>query len=87
MGRNIGKLTLLPFSATDITKCIQFRLLAQQGACSSWHIDQNGVYTFVTLEGNIDDCEPTEDVVKYWPVFPMYHYGDEEKDAFREELL
>ena len=31
------------FPARDIRNCIQFRILAQQGAASSWHMDNAGV--------------------------------------------
>ncbi|OBT85490.1 hypothetical protein VE02_07341 [Pseudogymnoascus sp. 03VT05] len=82
--RGIGKTTLMLFSHSDIQKCTQFRILAHRGACSSWHIDNAGVYTFIVLEGNIDspDEEP-EDVVKYWPVYPTHHMNPQDEDAAR----
>ncbi|KFY77674.1 hypothetical protein V499_03021 [Pseudogymnoascus sp. VKM F-103] len=82
--RGIGKTTLMLFSHSDIQKCTQFRILAHRGACSSWHIDNAGVYTFIVLEGNIDspDEEP-EDVVKYWPVYPTHHMNAQDEDAAR----
>lgn len=79
--RGIGKSTLLVFSHSDIQKCTQFRILAQRGACSSWHMDNVGVYTFTVLEGNLNDpAEKDEDVVKYWPVFPMHHLSSQKQD-------
>ncbi len=76
----IGKPGTLAYSHCDIQKCAQFRILAQRGAMSSWHIDNLGVYTFVHLEGNTgDDDEQDEDVVKYWPIFPLHHLTEEAK--------
>jgi hypothetical protein len=71
--QGVGKPTLMAFSPTDIQKCAQFRILAQRGAVSGWHMDNCGVYTFIVLEGNSNNPdEKDEDVVKYWPVYPMY---------------
>lgn len=82
--RGIGKTTLMLFSHSDIQKCTQFRILAHRGACSSWHIDNAGVYTFIVLEGNIDSPdEEAEDVVKYWPVYPTHHMGAEDEHTAR----
>ncbi|KFY65711.1 hypothetical protein V496_02372 [Pseudogymnoascus sp. VKM F-4515 (FW-2607)] len=82
--RGIGKTTLMLFSHSDIQKCTQFRILAHRGACSSWHIDNAGVYTFIILEGNIDDpAEAAEDVVKYWPVYPTHHMSAEDENNAR----
>ncbi|ELR08621.1 hypothetical protein VC83_02250 [Pseudogymnoascus destructans] len=82
--RGIGKTTLMLFSHSDIQKCTQFRILAHRGACSSWHIDNAGVYTFIVLEGNIDSPdEKAEDVVKYWPVYPTHHMNAQDEDAAR----
>ncbi|KFY22619.1 hypothetical protein V493_06467 [Pseudogymnoascus sp. VKM F-4281 (FW-2241)] len=82
--RGIGKTTLMLFSHSDIQKCTQFRILAHRGACSSWHIDNAGVYTFIILEGNIDSLdEEAEDVVKYWPVYPTHHMSAEDEHAAR----
>ncbi|OBT66152.1 hypothetical protein VE03_05078 [Pseudogymnoascus sp. 23342-1-I1] len=82
--RGIGKTTLMLFSHSDIQKCTQFRILAHRGACSSWHIDNAGVYTFIILEGNIDDPrEEAEDVVKYWPVYPTHHMSAEDEKTAR----
>jgi hypothetical protein len=82
--RGIGKTTLMLFSHSDIQKCTQFRILAHRGVCSSWHIDNAGVYTFIVLESNIDSPdEQDEDVVKYWPVFPTHHMSAEDEDAAR----
>ncbi|KFY03053.1 hypothetical protein O988_01724 [Pseudogymnoascus sp. VKM F-3808] len=82
--RGIGKTTLMLFSHSDIQKCTQFRILAHRGACSSWHIDNAGVYTFIVLEGNSDDPgEEAEDVVKYWPVYPTHHMSAEDERVAR----
>ncbi|KFX89288.1 hypothetical protein V490_07111 [Pseudogymnoascus sp. VKM F-3557] len=82
--RGIGKTTLMLFSHSDIQKCTQFRILAHRGACSSWHIDNAGVYTFIVLEGNSDDPgEEAEDVVKYWPVYPTHHMSAEDEQLAR----
>ncbi|KFZ18918.1 hypothetical protein V501_00921 [Pseudogymnoascus sp. VKM F-4519 (FW-2642)] len=82
--RGIGKTTLMLFSHSDIQKCTQFRILAHRGACSSWHIDNAGVYTFIVLESNIDSPdEQDEDVVKYWPVYPTHHMNAQDEDAAR----
>ena len=82
--RGIGKTTLMLFSHSDIQKCTQFRILAHRGACSSWHIDNAGVYTFIVLEGNIDSPdEEAEDVVKYWPVYPTHHMSAEDEHTAR----
>ncbi|KFZ22902.1 hypothetical protein V502_02615 [Pseudogymnoascus sp. VKM F-4520 (FW-2644)] len=82
--RGIGKTTLMLFSHSDIQKCTQFRILAHRGACSSWHIDNAGVYTFIILEGNIDSPdEEAEDVVKYWPVYPTHHMSAEDEHTAR----
>ncbi|KFY13936.1 hypothetical protein V492_02949 [Pseudogymnoascus sp. VKM F-4246] len=82
--RGIGKTTLMLFSHSDIQKCTQFRILAHRGACSSWHIDNAGVYTFIVLEGNIDSPdEKDEDVVKYWPVYPTHHLNAQDEAAAR----
>jgi hypothetical protein len=61
---------------------MQFRILTQRGAASSWHIDNAGVWTFVTQEGNKNkvEQEADKDVVKYWPIFPLNQLGLEEKD-------
>lgn len=83
----IGKTTLMLFSHSDIQKCTQFRILAHRGACSSWHIDNAGVYTFIILEGNIDSPdEQAEDVVKYWPVYPTHHMSAEDEHRARVEF-
>jgi hypothetical protein len=80
---DIGKQAGQIFSATDVRNCIQFRILAQRGAASSWHMDNAGVWTFVTLEGNKGEGEvgqeEDEDVVKYWPIFPLDHLGPDER--------
>jgi hypothetical protein len=77
---DIGKQAGQVFCATDIRNCIQFRILAQRGAASSWHMDNAGVWTFVTLEGNKGEGEEEdEDVVKYWPIFPMDQLGLDER--------
>ncbi|KFY22112.1 hypothetical protein V491_02885 [Pseudogymnoascus sp. VKM F-3775] len=82
--RGIGKTTLMLFSHSDIQKCTQFRILAHRGACSSWHIDNAGVYTFIVLESNIDSPdEKDEDVVKYWPVYPTHHMNSQNEGKAR----
>ncbi|KFY43964.1 hypothetical protein V494_01727 [Pseudogymnoascus sp. VKM F-4513 (FW-928)] len=82
--RGVGKTTLMLFSHSDIQKCTQFRILAHRGACSSWHIDNAGVYTFIVLEGNIDSPdEKDEDVVKYWPVYPTHHMNAQDEAVAR----
>jgi hypothetical protein len=83
----IGKPTVLAYHHSDIQKCTQFRILAQRGACSSWHMDNIGVYTFTVLEGNSNDAsEKDEDVVKYWPVFPMEHLNPQQQKEARKEF-
>jgi len=83
----IGKPTVLAYHHSDIQKCTQFRILAQRGACSSWHMDNIGVYTFTVLEGNSNDAsEKDEDVVKYWPVFLMDHLNHEQQKEARSEF-
>ncbi|KFY68562.1 hypothetical protein V496_00977 [Pseudogymnoascus sp. VKM F-4515 (FW-2607)] len=82
---NVGKPTSLQLSPVDIQKCMGFSIVAQRGAASGWHEDQNGVTTVLTLEGN-DDNSKAEDVVKYWPVFPINRFRPEEQDAFREDF-
>ncbi|KFY31683.1 hypothetical protein V493_00893 [Pseudogymnoascus sp. VKM F-4281 (FW-2241)] len=82
---NIGKPTSLPYSPVDIQKCAEFSIAAQRGAVSGWHMDQNGVTTFLTLESNKPKSKPGDEV-KYWPFFPMDHYGVEEQGIFRDEF-
>jgi hypothetical protein len=45
-------------------------------------MDNVGVWTFLTLEGNKGEGEVgqegDEDVVKYWPIFPMDQLGPDE---------
>ena len=46
-------------------------------------MDNAGVWTFVTLEGNKGEGEvgqeEDEDVVEYWPIFPMDQLGLDER--------
>jgi len=50
----IGKKTTetIHTHAVDIQSCIKFQINGQAGAFSSWHMDNMGVYTWVTLEPN-----------------------------------
>jgi hypothetical protein len=82
---NIGKPTSLPFSPVDIQKCLEFSIAAQRGAVSGWHMDQNGVTTFLILERNKPNSK-LGDEVKYWPFIPMDQYGVEEQDTIRGEF-
>ncbi|KFZ07591.1 hypothetical protein V501_06306 [Pseudogymnoascus sp. VKM F-4519 (FW-2642)] len=82
---NIGKPTSLPFSHVDIQKCLEFSIAAQRGAVSGWHMDQNGVTTFLILERNKSNGK-LGDEVKYWPFIPMDQYGVEEQDTIRGEF-
>ncbi|ELR08316.1 hypothetical protein VC83_04675 [Pseudogymnoascus destructans] len=83
---NVGKPTFLPVCPVDIQQCMGFSIVAQRGAASGWHKDQNGVSTMLTLEGHNDNSKP-EDVVKYWPVFPINRFGPEEQEAFRNGFM
>lgn len=72
---------------SDVRKSQQFRIFGRRGAASDWHMDQNGVYTFVHLEANSDeDTESADDVVKYWPSYPLDHLSGEEQRAAREQF-
>ncbi|KAL2071265.1 hypothetical protein VTL71DRAFT_12500 [Oculimacula yallundae] len=48
----IGKKTTetIHTHAVDIQSCIKFQINGQAGAFSSWHMDNMGVYTWITLE-------------------------------------
>lgn len=84
---NVGKPPVYERSPCDIRKCQQFMILGQRGAASPWHMDQNGVYTFVHLEANSDTgTEHADEVVKFWPSFPMEHLSEEDKKTAREEF-
>ncbi|KFX86361.1 hypothetical protein V490_09107, partial [Pseudogymnoascus sp. VKM F-3557] len=82
---NIGKPTSLPFSPVDIQKCLEFSIAAQRGAVSGWHMDQNGVTTFLTLERNTCNSEPGDEV-KYWPVIATDHYRVDEQGILLDEF-
>jgi hypothetical protein len=83
---HIGKEPVAIVISTDMKNCMQFRIMAQRGAVSAWHMDNAGVWTWITLEGNTsDDSESDEDVVKYWPFFPMQSLSVEDREeAFKE---
>ena len=84
---NVGKPPVVKKFASDIRKCQQFQILAQRGAASSWHMDQNGVYTFVHLEANSESGnEDAKDVVKFWPCYPMEHLSEEEQIKSKREF-
>jgi hypothetical protein len=38
--------------ATDIRNCEQFKVMAQSGSISGWHVDHVGVTTHVTVAPN-----------------------------------
>ena len=83
----LGKPGTVVRTMCDIRKSQQFRILAQRGAASDWHMDQLGVYTFVHLEGNLEDAnEPVDDVVKYWPSYPLDQLSKTEEKAIRVEF-
>ncbi|CZT41614.1 uncharacterized protein RSE6_01373 [Rhynchosporium secalis] len=52
----IGKKTTetIHTHAVDIQSCIKFQINGQAGAFSSWHMDNMGVYTWVTLEPTVE---------------------------------
>jgi hypothetical protein len=84
---NVGKATTgAVYELHDLQNCLQFRIAAQRGAASSWHIDNCGVNTWTYLEGNTGDADEKDtDVVKYWPIFPMDHLSpDDQKIAWDE---
>lgn len=47
--------------AIDIDQCLKFQINGQAGAFSSWHMDNMGVCTFVTLEPNDETTHPRLD--------------------------
>jgi len=69
---------------TDVRSCVQFKILAQRGAVSGWHMDNMGVITWVSLYNNTPDpATPTHGVVKYWVYIPMHVHSKE----MQQEIL
>lgn len=84
---NVGKEAVEFWGAADIKNCKQFMILAQRGAVSSYHMDNAGVWTWVTLEGNSDDPqECDEDVLKFWPIFPLDKLPKEDQTRYLGEF-
>jgi hypothetical protein len=67
-------------TAADFSDCIQFRIIAQRGAVSGFHIDNCGVVTWVTLEPLSDNAGSDKDCIKYWFIIPLHLLSQEEKD-------
>jgi hypothetical protein len=65
--------------------CLQFQLCGQAGFITGWHMDHNGVTTWVTVEGNRLD-EPDESVLKYWAVIDLHQLTPTEKQAALDDF-
>ncbi|KAI9054388.1 hypothetical protein LZ554_001550 [Drepanopeziza brunnea f. sp. 'monogermtubi'] len=50
--------------AVDIQSCIKFQINGQAGAISSWHMDNMGVSTWVTLEPNAEPMYDPEESLR-----------------------
>ncbi|KAL5330839.1 hypothetical protein ACEPPN_000364 [Leptodophora sp. 'Broadleaf-Isolate-01'] len=72
-------------SPADIQSCQRFRICAQAGAISSWHMDNLAPYTWVTLEGNTQN-EDDESVLKYWAVIDFQSLTSQDERAARQEF-
>lgn len=70
-------------SPADIQSCQRFRICAQAGAVSSWHMDNLAPYTWITLEGNSESGND-ESVLKYWAVIDFQSVSAEDEAAARE---
>jgi hypothetical protein len=85
-GNHIGKQPL-ESTAADFSNCIQFRIMAQRGAVSGFHMDNCGVITWVTMEAlSDDDDEAGRDTVKYWFIIPMHLLSSQEKDQVMKDF-
>ena len=72
-------------SPADIQSCQRFRICAQAGAISSWHMDNLAPYTWVTLEGNTESGDD-ESVLKYWAVIDFQPVEAHVQEAARQEF-
>lgn len=84
-GYHIGK-QQLENTAADFSNCIQFRIIAQRGAVSGFHIDNCGVVTWVTLEPLSDNDGSDKDCIKYWFIIPLHLLSQEEKDQAMKDF-
>jgi hypothetical protein len=83
---HIGKQPSAIYSqAVDWTHCQQFRILAQPGSISGWHVDVGrGGYTWVSLEENTDG--DVNKSIKYWKIFPLDSLSNTDMAQVRKDF-